>query len=195
MFAYGGGDPSITYLRVPSKGDLIFVQTGLVRLPYIFKNCDFKWLMVMGIRYLLVRKHVDYIPIGNFSILNEIDHKEVFDKLTIKRPYYSLGNRYIEHWVGAYTEAQLRLTRKVGIPVFTFNLVNDTVYVDPNVPILSDLNFHKFYSSEQMYQELAYFMGNTMKVSPDLSPPSKMTDKEKIMGHGFDIKQSFRHRK
>jgi hypothetical protein len=34
-----------------------------------------------------------------------------------------------------------------------------------------------------------------MKESPDIKPPVEIHDKDKITGHGFDLKQSFRHRK
>jgi hypothetical protein len=46
----------------------------------------------------------------------------------------------------------------------------------------------------QMYQELSYFMGNTIKEHPDTEPPVEVSNNCKIINAGFDLKQSFRHR-
>lgn len=48
---------------------------------------------------------------------------------------------------------------------------------------------------QQLVQEIEYTLGNRMHSSPDQSPADKRTDKEKIVSAGFDVKQSFRHRK
>jgi len=80
--------------------------------------------------------------------------------------------------------------------VFTFDHGRTgTVRVDENIPILGDIGLAAVYPAEQLYQDLSYFIVNTMKDSPDMAKPSSITDKEKISSHGFDLKMSFRHRK
>jgi hypothetical protein len=37
-------------------------------------------------------------------------------------------------------------------------------------------------------------MGNLMHNTPDINPPAVLSEKERIVKAGFDLKQSFRHR-
>ncbi len=60
------------------------------------------------------------------------------------------------------------------------------------IPMLSKYGFTSVLSPEQAYQELDYFIGNLMNESPDLDPPVEVSDKDKIVQHGFDLKTSFR---
>lgn len=48
---------------------------------------------------------------------------------------------------------------------------------------------------QEMYQQLSYYIGNVLRDSPDKQPPVQVSDKDRILQHGFDLKQSFRHRK
>ena len=59
-------------------------------------------------------------------------------------------------------------------------------------PILKSFDFHKVMSAKDVYLEVESFMG-WLKDNPPI--PDKMTDKEKTVSHGFDLKKSFRHRK
>lgn len=56
---------------------------------------------------------------------------------------------------------------------------------------LGSYSFASIKSAETMYQELSCFFGSL--VSTD--PPVKVSDKDRIVAHGFDLKKSFRHRK
>jgi hypothetical protein len=82
-------------------------------------------------------------------------------------------------------------SRLLGAPVFTF----DDRDVDTNVPILAHIGMPALRSAEWMYQDLSYFVGNLLRESPDVKPPVEVSDKDKIVEHGFDLRQSFRHRK
>lgn len=57
---------------------------------------------------------------------------------------------------------------------------------------LEQLGFAKVKSAHDAYTELSNFLG-WLKDNPPL--PDNQTDKEKVVAHGFDLKQSFRHRK
>ena len=210
---YGGGDPSIMYMRnrlTPFRfeggssysSDLPIVQEGIRGLPRIHYSLtgvgyyNTKWLAVMGKYYLMVSYVDRNMSMNPWRILDPVEHQKLYENLTSKKSFDETKGG--DYWLGSPDDKLLELTRKVGTPVFIFsatNLLENTILVEPEIPILRDIDFQKFFSPEQFYQELAYFMGNTMHVSPDLSPPSKSTDKEKIQQHGFDLKQSFRHRK
>ncbi len=60
-------------------------------------------------------------------------------------------------------------------------------------PKLSSLGLPAYIDPQQLYQELAMFVGNVLK--PVEQSPSNMKDIEKVVAHGFDKKVSFRHRK
>ncbi len=64
-----------------------------------------------------------------------------------------------------------------------------------HVPILKDIGFNHVQSPEQTYQDISYYMANVLRENPDVVPPVKIADKDRIVQHGFDLKQSFRHRK
>lgn len=215
---YGGGDPSILYLRKRliekpineyAPDCISIVQDGLKR-PVDLRfasnpSYSTKWLAVCGRYYLLLLSNdLD----AKWEILDEDLHPKVWAWM-FDRGYVFGGKKHSwsshyhpprnkNYYLGELSKELIQLTKKVGAPVFTFNMcpVNkNDVNVDPVVPVLGDLNFHKFFSPEQLYQEISYFIVNTMKDSPDMMPPTVMSDKEKITQHGFDIKQSFRHRK
>jgi hypothetical protein len=94
----------------------------------------------------------------------------------------------------------LSITRAVGVPVFIipsvsmcYHKLNYTT-VECKIPRLEDLGVFKHISPERVYQEIDYFLTNTIRTNPDVAPPVTVSDKDRILQHGFDIKQSFRHR-
>mgnify|MGYP001563685351 CR=1 FL=1 len=100
-------------------------------------------------------------------------------------------------------EKTSEICRQVGHPAFIVsdisrsrNRMDTEVTVQGRCPILKDIDgLVAYYPSGQIFQDLSYFLINKMKTSPDESPICPMTDKEKIVQHGMDLKQSFRHRK
>lgn len=58
------------------------------------------------------------------------------------------------------------------------------------VPLLNDFKFYKVISAEEIYKEIYSFI-SWLKDHPEI--PNNQTDKEKILTHGFDLKDSFRN--
>jgi hypothetical protein len=58
------------------------------------------------------------------------------------------------------------------------------------VPMLTDFKFHKVIPAEEIYKEIYTFI-SWLKDHPEI--PNNQTDKEKILTHGFDLKDSFRN--
>jgi len=209
---YGGGDPKIVYDRrrigeLEEIGGYSYLRDLQVEVknfpnlypgfvhkdnPYNFRseNWGFKTLVVCGKPYLLI---------NTTPLAGNPDNWEVFikDKHShlVKPDTYRLHRDWgIEF--GSLTD----LSKKIGHPVFVVNHVEQyhkyvKVTIDGNCPILSSLGFPSLMTAEQLYQDLSYFILNKMKDSPDLQPPTVISDKEKVVQHGFDVKQSFRHRK
>lgn len=90
-----------------------------------------------------------------------------------------------------YTSAQ-ELCVFAKAPVFVIH-GNRSPYIFGRTPKLSALGLPAYMDPQQLYQELAMFVGNVLK--PVEQPASNMKDIEKVASHGFDKKVSFRHRK
>lgn len=93
---------------------------------------------------------------------------------------------------GSKAQEAKTLCKFVGAPVFMVN-DNRMPTVFGRTPKLSSLGMPAHMDPQQLYQELAMFVGNVLK--PVEQPPSNMKDIEKVSSHGFDKKISFRHRK
>ena len=99
----------------------------------------------------------------------------------------------------------LKLTKKVGSPVYQIESF-DIDWSDPDrkliariaekTPRLSDIKgMVALLDPQQTYQEISYAITNLLNPNPDITPPVFVSDKYKIQAAGFDLKQSFRHRK
>lgn len=58
-------------------------------------------------------------------------------------------------------------------------------------PKMADVELYRRLGPYEAYQEMSMFLGN---LSHPEKPTSKVDDKYKILGHGFDLKESFRKR-
>ena len=106
-------------------------------------------------------------------------------------------NGYTFHNV--FNQEFVEISKKINAPVFVVEYYgfpqgskNKFVGIGKKVPNLGELGLASIYPAEQLYQDIDYFLTNTIKDSPDTMPPVSMTDKEKIESHGFDNKVSFR---
>lgn len=59
------------------------------------------------------------------------------------------------------------------------------------VPNLGQLGFASIIPAEQMYQDIAMYI-NQLKDNPDSQPPASVSDKDRLLQKGFDLKTSFR---
>jgi hypothetical protein len=74
-----------------------------------------------------------------------------------------------------------------GHPVFVIEKVqwahwkeDVEISIAPQCPVLGEIGLAKLIPPEQMYQDLAYFVGNLMFNSPDIEPPVELSNKQKI---------------
>ena len=222
-YLYGGGDPKVYYHRrdlydselrhevngyaVPNEslytknGELHeLFGAGTVELNSIDSYWNSKWLIVMGKLYLLVAKYTNKPPV--WKVLSK--SHELYKYLPKRRLYSDIEtiNLYIDRSEKIY----LDLCKKLKTPVFVQAQAYNSswrsrpkgankaeIVLEPKVPNLGELGFTALYSPEQLYQDLSYFMANTINDSPDMTPPVAISDKDKLLQHGFDPKRSFRH--
>ena len=196
---YGGGDPKIIYPRVKLNKDYLVGSTISVKTKnHITGFCGFnesskrwtKTLVICAKAYLLIKEDGE----SEYKLVNEKDHPEFFTgKRQFNKDQWSVHGQYLPDF--------LELCRSLNTPVLTFDRVigqwQKSIEVDCNIPNLGQLGVASLIPPEQMYQDISYFIANTMNGSPDIQPEGNpgLTDKERISSHGFDLKQSFRHRK
>ena len=218
---YGGGDPKIVYERkeltepkIIQPGNVKFyepiyhsLQSELV-IPHAFglhgHSYDYSrhgkfaeytgsYVCVAGRMFLLIQ-----------SPQTELTYyKNVPGAAEHVSGYHSYRNTPVrEQFDGAVEYPELvKLCQMVKAPVFLFRMRMSpsdgaigkrTFTILCEVPMLSKLGLARYYPPANVYQDLSYFMGNTINGSPDIDPPAVVSDKDRLLQRGFDLKTSFR---
>ena len=185
------------------------------RLPYSysseFRYCNFKWCIVCGKYYLIVQETPPNKPIKPWTVVtleSEIMQRLFPDKKKSKR--FLAREITPEMFFGDSDSAAIELCRKLNHPVFImengYGYISDQdryfhrkrfpiVDVNCELPILQELGFASIIPAPIMYQDIAYFLSSTIRTNPDNAPPVEVSNSDRIVGHGFDLTESFRHRK
>lgn len=209
---YGGGDPKIAYARnrIAPMTDYGSESTVKVEMdgrfpiyriqdivPYEDRDKrEAAYLIVAGKPYLLTKGNTLSRDVNDFRI-QPLNYFEEYEKKRSRRWWMRHENMELGKEYPFFVE----LSRKIQAPVFVilysdrrFNSDKIEVTVSGQCPILEKIGMPAFVPAPQMYQEIAYFVGNTMKEHPDTEPPVEVSNNCKIVNAGFDLKQSFRHR-
>lgn len=209
--AYGGGDERVTYVREPLSDEYLSIlidgnadipSTGLSEL-----KIREKYLVVNGRVYTLISTVTNEGLIGPYKLFTSENFADILPSLRPRYRWQNIEHRpeYPSYWARYFaieSKTALEVSKLIQHPVFLINRVEydyalkkRRISIDKNIPVLSEYGIPHYIQPEQLYQDIAYFMSNKMVTSPDLEVIDNMTDKEKIVQHGFDLKQSFRHRK
>lgn len=101
----------------------------------------------------------------------------------------------IKYWWVDFFKPREDLTNiciEFNTPVLLIRSQYEALEIIKNVN-LKNLQFYKIMDAHQVYQELDMFVSNIL-INDDM-PLSPMTDDDKILAHGFDLKVSFRKEK
>lgn len=197
LYSPEGGDSNLVYTRNGSGLGVTVSQdvatpgwefsSGFIGTRFAGKY-KFKWVALAGYLYLIV----------NGKLLTE--ESEVFKD-------YETMRSEAKHFYGTlryFREVTLKptpslkvdsLSRQLGQPVFFIEASSDRnpkFFVPSEIPNLGQLGFASVISAEQMYQTLAMYLANVIRENPDNTPPAHVSDKDRIVQHGFDLKTSFR---
>jgi len=153
----------------------------------------YKSLAVAGRMFILQQEKLGVRDVDSvYGAYGKVVHDwHVVDRLEIKHSYGPPSIYQSGHEIPALME----LSKHVKAPVFVYDQHDRTVRVEVRVPSLGDLGLAAFVPADQLYQELAMFMGKLYSDNPDMMPAVEQTNIQKVEAHGFDKKQSFRHRK
>lgn len=195
-----GCDKSITYKRLSIDGDSLVEQEiadkKVRELPGLYRNNKFDyfdytiaWLCICGYYYLIC-KHKDQ---PDFDVISKQNYPLVYDYLFRENTYYQ--NR-IENYVGVFDRSLVDIHKQIQQPVFTLKRRCGELVVDSEIPKLKDIAWIKQnISPQQMWQNIYYFISNEIRTNPDKNPPVQLSNNDKIVKAGFDLKTSFRKRK
>lgn len=203
---YGGGDPKIVYVRNRPKRIGVWVERCPLNDPNRYldttKHFLLAYLIVCGRGYVLRYDKAAW-PLVEAEKINR--YHLLPPDWTIpeeRQPRYRWfrSRTRLDLWgfvPGEENKFLIDLSLKVGEPVFAIVKIErgEDVMLSPHCPNLGQIGLSSLISPEQMYQNLAMFVGNTMRVPPDTAPPVEVSNREKILKAGFDLRQSFRHRK
>lgn len=192
-------DPKIIYDRPLKNKTYIDFKYNDKTLPHIMKKIFILNNNIEKEKY----DNLNVLIIGNrlFTILNKKNTSKVLsEEYLIKftslkyRYYYDKEYKNINNFVNFTDDKLINICRKTKMPVMLFGIDNrDKIfYLERFCPILNNYGISKYISPEKIYQEISYIVGNLIYESPDLKPPVEISDKDKILKAGFDLKTSFR---
>lgn len=198
-----GCDQDVVYIRQPIKDKILFDfsnDSNRICAPQSYANNDYKSKIIVICNTIYV--------VGMYSDLTKNIHEpwqlcdESFWERYIQRKHYPInGSKNAEiltkKSILEGSKTLLEYTRLIRQPVFEveWDFWERRWYAAENIPILTDYGFPAKISPDKMYQDISYFMSNLINENPDTKPPVEVEDKYKIVGAGFDLKQSFRHRR
>lgn len=173
--------------------------------PYPYTKNDglykFKWLIICGRHFLLVSekkqdsKFTEYTPYKLLSLVQYEFFLSKWDGYRKLKPYdYFVGDNHVDSMC-------IEISKLIKNPIFELsddiNLFGKDISTDRNYyefksSRLDDYDIARVYPPQKLYQDISYFLGNTLNDTPDIKPPVEVSNKDKITGHGFDLITSFR---
>ena len=130
---------------------------------------------------------------GEIPYYEKWKNKDIDRKTVYVKGYDSLGRA--SGTTVMYEGIESDINDRTGVPILlahpsgTFNPLRNHYFLKN--PRLSDFDFNKMLSGEEVWMLLS----NWLSKQKDKPIINQQTDKEKIVSKGFDLKQSFRHRK
>ena len=170
--------------------------------------CEYKYESVRNLRDIYImhynpyETHETYIRgivigdrfFGQIKTKNDEDYRFINKSdVTYKKNVFWMKEYKVENFINKVDSTLIDFCKLVNIPVFAFNVYRDKIIIDEKCPNLGNNGIASFITAEQIYQDLSYFIGNKMKDSPDMMKPVVVSDRDKIIAGGFDLRSSFRN--
>jgi hypothetical protein len=196
-WTYGGGDPKIRYERRNiNKPETFEVPDGAKPLlnplwrSNKFAHMYSRDILVVGTRIYCIFSALYEYPVKYF--LPDPTHELIAKNPGVLREWKKKGDKILYN----ETPYAIELCRRVGQPVFWVRSAwpsEKGFEAGKSIPHLCKIrNFARFYSADQIYQDLAYVIGNLMHNPPDAAPPVQVDENVRLQKKGFDLKTSFR---
>lgn len=187
----------------PSDLGIPFMEKYSFKKSENDKDYEFVWVLVCGKIFSIYKEKYNNTP---WSIIEP--DSPILEFLGIKTTnkiitsFFEGWRKDLDFYRGFYSEVFLNLNKEAKSPIVIicntnrYYRKNFGIQYIPGSPELKQIKgFVSLYPPEQIYQDIYYFLSNQVNGSPDINPPVELSDKSKILEHGFDLKKSFRHRK
>lgn len=199
---YGGGDPKLIYKRIHIMNtEFPYSIMGNTKLGFWCPDSKEQTVYVDGVPRTEKTEYIHVVVCGRLYIVEKITQGfEVISYRLIEKRSDDIESRrlwhYTEYEMGKYYPQFDAIAKYIKHPVFEYTGRHFSMCrVSYDIPNLGEMGFGKYIQPEIMYQNIAHYIGNVINHGVDLEPPVKVEDKHRILQHGFDLKQSFRHRK
>ena len=169
-------DHSVLYLRKR-------IKHPWSKVPLVFKNLHrYNQVLLIGFcgeiyplyRYTQLKQFEETLILKSYN-LEDLPFEDwilkSLKKFKEEIKYLNISNIFIEY----------------ETPIFVIDYVNSHFIINPR---LKDYGFQTIFDPVQAYQEIEMYIGNILLPKDKESTP--LTDKEKIISKGFDLKTSFR---
>lgn len=221
---YGGGDPAVVYVRdrigpivveeskyyhgkLTTEPSLDMPKELEQRFNFVWRHLEsevtedgvkrpveHKMVIVMGCLFIARRVGVYEKSVTGYSTFSNFDNAPWV--MSPRGEEIGRRKRYAMPPVIVLGEEDpdcVKLSQHIGHPVFVLDSAGRSV--SPRCPNLGELGMGSVIDPYTLYQELSMFVGGRMQANPDMMPAVPQSDLMKVDSHGFDRKQSFRHRK
>lgn len=207
MIGITGVDEKIVYNRGNIKNNIIDKRyDGFPKCPHTKKHHDYYILSICGKKYTLIcdkkeNSDIKYIS-GCFlkwSDLRLITMKDLEDTAIYSdvsdKWYYWFSNdinyKKIEKtYEGLHNKSDsdlIKISKEINTPVF---LITSTINIYDKTPILSQIGgIPGMLPADKLFHDICYFISNTLNNDKEII---EISNKNKILKAGFDLKTSFR---
>lgn len=194
------------YAKVYGRDDALVYKRGISQFDVTIGDPSSSLVqkLVRGVHSEPGNQYVLIVGVcGRFFPLTTVDHGQItpepkdysivlVDKPATKWSTWNYERINTGDVYAPLLEYQKRLKEPViGLSGYSYSgwYPNNLQLMD-KVPILKEYGIDKLLTAEQCYQEIYQFLS----VLNNKEVLTNMTDRDKIESHGFDLKQSFRHR-
>lgn len=189
-------EPELNRLRIPSE-----FRWNRKKMPYDEARWYTDWICVAGVVYPVVGRR-DSTRAWDLRLSEKEKEEARAIKPTLVTPNHPLWEAMGEENqrnLAPYTSAAMTdIQIKAQMPVLRLDnpwTKRDWFTIECEVPVLAEYGFPGVVDAGHIWQEISHFVVNVMRGHPDALPASSQTNNDKIQAAGFDLKQSFRHRK
>lgn len=169
-----------------------------------------RWCVVCGKYYLLVaeKKKIPWEESTTFKPYRLIhEGHPAFSDLYYHSFFLNRDDNSIkiEDVIGVKDPELFKLSKLLKLPTFVIQTWTTDrypytpgdkrkvgIHIQNLLPNLGHLGFAGLIPPERMYQELSMFMGSVLREPPDNAPPVNVSDNDRLVQKGFDLKVSFR---
>ena len=157
-------------------------KTGMFLNPINGNKCYTSVLLIGEKSHVIVEEHFQVDGnICDSKTIHVVNYNHKFCKINcVNKLMYQISKNSIKN---------IEICRKLKSPVVKFIVHQEYLLVENKIPRLGEIGFGKIYPAEEIYQDLSYFIDNVMYIE---EKNIIMSDKEKVVSHGFDLKSSFR---